>query len=568
MPGQQTPNLRIGELRKLVEELIALKPQSSVPSSRHILELIHELEVQQVKLENQIGELQRSQQEISVQRKKYEDLYEFAPCGYVTLSGEGIITQANLTAVNLLSPARSHLFKSALSHFISVPYQDAFFAARKKVIETKSKQSCELQLLHQSGKDETWVLAEMEADFANDDSVVQWRIALSDITKKVLVEEDFRQAEKMNIIRMLAGGVAHDLNNILSGLTTYPEFLLLDLPEDSHLREPLETIIASGRKATAVVSDMQTLSRGVTDRKESVSLNGLVQRNLDSLEFRQLTDDNGKVKVVTNLESRPLYVYCSPIHIQKLIMNLVINGVEAMGKGGTLTISTSVRIREVDDIGKAGGKQDCCVLEISDTGDCISPDDIEHIFDPFYTRKAMGKSGTGLGLTIVQNVVQSHNGTINVKSDSSGTTFTVYLPLGFEPAGTAVDDETGRDFSGTEYILVVDDEPLQRNLNRKLLSSLGYKVETAASGEEALLYLEENKVDILILDMLMHPGMSGLETYVRAIEHVPDQKAIIVSGFAPDKSIREAIDLGLKGFLAKPYSISDLAKIVRQALDS
>jgi CheY-like chemotaxis protein len=140
--------------------------------------------------------------------------------------------------------------------------------------------------------------------------------------------------------------------------------------------------------------------------------------------------------------------------------------------------------------------------------------------------------------------------------------------LGFEPVDTAVDDEVDRDMSGTEYILVVDDEPLQRDLGFRFLSSLGYNVGTAASGEEALLYLEENRVDILILDMIMAPGISGLETYERAIEIVPDLKAIIVSGFAPDNSVKQAIELGLQGFLAKPYSISDLATIVRQALDS
>lgn len=375
------------------------------------------------------------------------------------------------------------------------------------------------------------------------------------------------KSERMAILGMTAGGVAHDLNNILMGITGYPELLLTEIPEDSPLRGPLEAIRTSGRRAAAVVTDMLTLSRDVASEKENVSVNRLVREYLESLEFQQVVSANPGVEVKTELKKGDVYAYCSSIHIQKVIMNLVTNGLEAVVDGGSLTISTSIASRNLGVSGKSGKEQMCCVLQISDTGSGICPENLDHIFDPFYTRKVMGKSGTGLGLTIVQNVVKQHDGSIEVRSDASGTTFTVYLPMGFETIQEAESLEGVKDYSGTEKILLVDDEPLQRYLGSRYLSTLGYSVKTLASGEEALLYLDKNRADLLILDMIMAPGISGLETYKRVLEKIPGQDAILVSGFSPDESVREAYDLGLRGFVPKPYSITQLARSVREALD-
>lgn len=375
------------------------------------------------------------------------------------------------------------------------------------------------------------------------------------------------KSERMAILGMTAGGVAHDLNNILMGITGYPELLLTEIPEDSPLRGPLEAIRTSGRRAAAVVTDMLTLSRDGASEKEHVSVNRLVREYLDSLEFQQAVSANPGVEVRTELDKGDVYAYCSSIHIQKVIMNLVTNGLEAVVNGGSLTISTSVACRNLEAGGKDGKEQVWCVLEITDTGSGIRPEDIDHIFDPFYTRKVMGKSGTGLGLTIVQNVVKQHDGSIEVRSDANGTTFTVYLPAGFEAMQEADSLEGMKDYSGTEKILLVDDEPLQRYLGSRYLSTLGYSVKALGSGEEAVAYLKKYQADLLILDMIMAPGISGLETYKRVLEIVPEQDAILVSGFSPDEAVREAYDLGLRGFVPKPYSITQLARSVREALD-
>ena len=380
-------------------------------------------------------------------------------------------------------------------------------------------------------------------------------------------QQQLLKSERMAILGMTAGGVAHDLNNILTGITGYPELLLTNIPHDSPLRGPLEAIRTSGNRAVAVVSDMLTLSRGVAGKKENVSLNRLIREYLDSLDFRQAMISHPDVELCVELDENALIAHCSPIHIQKVVMNLATNALEAMSEGGTLRIATSVADVKSGYDEESNITQGFCKLEVSDTGGGIGDKDIEHIFDPFYTRKVMGKSGTGLGLTIVQNVVKQHGGFLELRSDSGGTTFTVFLLMGLEQDGE-VEPVTGTaDYSGTERILFVDDEYLQRDLGERYLSTLGYRVEAVSSGEEALEHLATQRVDLLVLDMIMAPGISGLETYKKVLEMVPDQKAVIVSGFAPDESVREARDLGLSGFVQKPYSIAQLAQSVREALD-
>ncbi len=379
-------------------------------------------------------------------------------------------------------------------------------------------------------------------------------------------QQQLVQAEKMAVLGMTAGGVAHDLNNILSGIINYPEMMLKEVPEDSPLRQPLEGIRSSGKRAAAVVADLLTLSKGASSQWKKISLNDLVNDYLGSLEFAKLINGDQDVQLVKKLADTPLYMECSPIHIQKVVMNLVTNGVEAMGKSGVLNISTfryGGLGKPAPEIAEADGY---CVLVISDNGSGIKSTDIEYIFEPFYTRKVLGHSGTGLGLTIVQNVVREHNGHIEVKTDGSGTTFTIFFPLAKINASDQVTTEAEIDFHGTGTILFVDDEPIQRDLGLRILSSLGYTVETAASGEEALKYLKENRVDLLILDMLMAPGISGLETYRKAIRLYPGQKAIIASGFAADDAVKRAFELGVGGFIPKPYSISRLGKAVYEIL--
>jgi CheY-like chemotaxis protein len=209
------------------------------------------------------------------------------------------------------------------------------------------------------------------------------------------------------------------------------------------------------------------------------------------------------------------------------------------------------------------------VMTVADNGPGIPEENIRHIFEPFYTRKVMGMSGTGLGLTVVWNVVNEHGGRIEVESNPEGTAFTLFFPA-------AEGDFSERQESRPESlemnckgrILVIDDELLQRNIARKMLTRFGYDVDVCSSGEEAVGFLKERQADLLVLDMLMPPGINGLETYRRILEIHPRQKAIIVSGYSENKDVKRAMQLGAGSFVKKPYSLHDIAQSVKKELES
>ena len=217
------------------------------------------------------------------------------------------------------------------------------------------------------------------------------------------------------------------------------------------------------------------------------------------------------------------------------------------------------------DLIKAG---DYVRLTVSDTGKGISVKDQNKIFEPFYTKKAMGRSGTGLGMTVVRGTIEDHNGFIDIKSSEGlGTTFHLYFPVTPRELIKNIESFSIKKYSGNERILVVDDVKEQREIAKAMLTSLGYIVETVSSGEKAVYYMKQNKADLLILDMIMDPGIDGLETYRKILEINPEQKAIIASGFSETDRVKEAQRLGAGVYVKKPYLIGRIAASVRAALD-
>jgi len=212
---------------------------------------------------------------------------------------------------------------------------------------------------------------------------------------------------------------------------------------------------------------------------------------------------------------------------------------------------------------------DYVVLSVSDTGEGIPASDVKRIFEPFYTKKVMGRSGTGLGLAVVWGTVKDHLGYINVESEEGkGTTFTLYFPVTREDATPEQVSISASEYMGNgESVLVVDDVKEQRNLANTMLKKLNYKVDTVSSGEEAVEYLKQNSVDLVVLDMIMDPGMDGLDTYHKILEIHHQQKAIIVSGFAETERVKEAQSLGAGAYVKKPYVLEKLGLAVKKELD-
>jgi PAS domain S-box-containing protein len=398
-----------------------------------------------------------------------------------------------------------------------------------------------------------------------------------DITERRRAEEEreklrtrLQRAEKMEAIGTLAGGVAHDLNNILSGIVSYPDLLLMQLPERSPFRRPVAVMQDSGKRAAAIVQDLLTLARRAVPTLEVVNLNEVISQYLKSPELEKLLSFHPEVHVETRFDEGLLNILGSPLHLSKTVMNLISNATEAMPSGGTVLVSTENRyvdspVKGYDHVDEG----DYVTLAVSDTGIGISEADRNRIFEPFYTKKVMGRSGTGLGMAVVWGAVKDHKGYIDVQSaEGKGTTFTLYFPVTMEERlkdkpSSSVEEYRGRG----ETILIVDDVEGQREIASALLSHLGYSVTTVSSGEEAVQYLRNTTADLVILDMVMDPGIDGLETYRRILEMHPRQKAIIASGFSETLRVKEAQRLGAGPYIRKPYTLGKLAEAVRRELD-
>jgi PAS domain S-box-containing protein len=392
---------------------------------------------------------------------------------------------------------------------------------------------------------------------------------LTDITDRKLLEAELEQAHKMEAIGTLAGGVAHDLNNILSGLVSYPQLLLMDLPENSPMRDSIRLIQKSGEKAAAIVQDMLTLARRGVPTFEIVPLNLTIMEYLESPEHQNLMAHHSDIEFIFWLEPTLLNIQGSRMHLAKTVMNLVTNAAEAITGKGVVTIETENRYVESEAPGPGNLPEgDYVALRVTDDGNGILPDDINKIFEPFYTKKAMGRSGTGLGMTVVWNTVQDHKGHIEVQSNPGlGTTFTLFFPATREEVAEPAEALNIDTLSGnSESILVVDDVKEQREIASGILRKLGYSVFTAESGEQALACLSGQAFDLLVLDMIMETGMDGLETYEKALALHPGQKAIIVSGFSETERVRQAQKLGAGTYLKKPYLVGTLGYAVQQEL--
>ena len=427
--------------------------------------------------------------------------------------------------------------------------------------------------------------------FAQKDSAREWHLdeinfaaSIADIIglalgtanqKKVAEEQEhltsrLRRAEKMEALGTLAGGVAHDLNNILSGIVSYPELLLLQLPEDSKLRKPVKTILNSGKRAAAIVQDLLTMARRGVATTEVINLNRIVEDYLKSPEYQELISHHNHVRIETRLEPGLCNILGSPVHLSKTLMNLVSNAIEAIPKAGQVSLLTENcyidrPIKGYDVVNEG----DYVALTVKDTGIGILPEDFNRIFEPFYTKKKMGRSGTGLGMAVVWGTVKDHQGYIDFDSQKDkGSRFTIYFPVTRKHTEDSRPKSMETYMGRGESILVVDDVKEQREIASAILTTLGYVVNTAESGEEAINYLRKNKVDLMLLDMIMDPGIDGLDTYKQIVGFRPGQRTIIASGFSETERIRRVLDLGASKYLKKPYTIEKIGTAVHAVLAS
>jgi len=467
-----------------------------------------------------------------------------------------------------LTPESMELAATVISEELSLENIDGIDPDRSRTME-----------LEQYCKDGSTVWAEITARFLRDDSgkPIQILGITRDISDRIEAEEErkrlrvrLQRSAKMEALGTLAGGVAHDLNNILAGITGYPELLLMDLPVDSPMRKPIETIHTSGMKAAAIVQDLLTLARRGVSVTEDVDLNTIVSDYLNSPEHHKLALTHPGVKFGSSLGNGLLKISGSSLHLSKTVMNLVYNAAESISYEGKVVIATANQyvdtLQEGYDVVADG---EYAVLTVSDNGSGISDKDLEFIFEPFYSKKKMGRSGTGLGMAVVWGTVKDHSGYIDVKStESRGTVFTLYFPVSRDLDSAALGEGRDDDLSGNgEKILVVDDVRVQREIASAMLSRLDYDVCTAAGGQEAVDFLAGEDVDLVVLDMIMPPGMDGLDTYRKILEIQPNQKAIIASGYSETDRVRKAQKLGAGAYVKKPYTFEKIGLAVKKELE-
>ncbi len=533
-----------------------------------------ELSRSNTSLEREIAERRRAEEALRESERRFRTLFEYAPDAYYINDLEGRILDGNRAAEALIGGNRRNIIGKTFleSGLVAPEYRDKALRLLQEGAEGRPTGPDEL-LMNRVGGGTGWIEV-VTVPMDMDGRRVILGIA-RDITNRRQAEEETRRlekqlhrAQKMEAMGFMAGGVAHDLNNILSGIVNYPELMLLDdaLPES--VRTGLETIRKSGDRAAAVVSDLLTVARGVAVGKEPANLNTVVGDYLQSPEHKALLRHHEGVHLEVEPAGDLLPVKASPVHLRKALMNLVSNAFDAVGEEGRVTLTTENRyvdqaLRGYDQVHRG----EYAVLTVADTGPGISTEDLEHIFEPFYTKKAMGRSGTGLGLAVVWNILQDHEGYIDVRTGDAGTAFDLYLPVTREAAPRPETEASLEDLRGRkERILVVDDEKTQRDIATRMLSVLGYEPHAVTGGEEAVAYLQEHEADLVILDMIMPPGQGGRETWERIRTFRPDQKALIASGYTETEDVRRAQEAGAGAYIKKPYTLKLLGEAVRKEL--
>lgn len=387
-------------------------------------------------------------------------------------------------------------------------------------------------------------------------------------TRKKRIKAQLQRAEKLEVVGTLAGGVAHDLNNLLSGILAYPELLLLDMPNDHPHREYIEKIKKSGEDAAQIVNDLLTLARRRVPADKIFNMDDIISDSLTGPEYLKLKSKHPNVNFNINLNASLKNMIGSPVHISKCIINLLTNAAEAMPQGGTITIMSQICYLDKENNPKQNMKAGHYIkLVVADNGVGMCNQEVQKIFDPFYSRKKMSYSGTGLGMTIVWSTTKDHKGHIDIQSaKGKGTAITIYYPATDKQKKYTPKPDIEELMGNGQSILIVDDILEQRMMAATMLKALGYSPISVSGKDETVDYLKEKSVDLVLLDMVLGTDVDGLDTYKEIKNLNPDQKVIIVSGQPKTERIKEALKLGVSQYIKKPYSLETMGKSLKKEL--
>jgi two-component system, cell cycle sensor histidine kinase and response regulator CckA len=426
------------KLRGLAEVALEAAPDEhdnlSGMSPEDMENLIHELRVHQIELKIQNEELRRIHEELEKARDRYSHLYDFAPVGYFTLSEKGIIEEVNLTGAAMIGVERSALIGKPFTRFILRKEQDIFYKHRQRLLETETSRSCDLQLMKKDGHE---FYARMECMVIKNrgEKFRQIRATVSDISERKQAEKKIKEyseklekqvdfLQRMEAIGTFAGGIAHDFTNLLTVIISYSSFALDGVGPESPVRKDIEKIIRTAKHGLSLTHWLLLFNRNQSLERKITNLNDLIV-DMEKMLKRIISK---KIDLVMLLEPDLGRVLVNPAEMELMIINFVVNAVDAMPKGGVLTIATSNEESGEHPVQEEnhGHQEPKMVLSVSDTGLGMDKKTLSKIFEPFFTTK---KNGTGLGLAIAFDAVYKNDGFIRVYSrPGRGSTFKIYLP--------------------------------------------------------------------------------------------------------------------------------------------
>ncbi len=497
--------------------------------------------------------------------RKYRALIETTNTGFVILDKDGMVFDANAEYVRLSGHGRlAEIVNKPVTDWTADPMKERNADAVQKCFARGGIRDFEVDYVDRQGRITS---VEINAKVVDTKNGRQILTLCRDITERKKIEEQLRQSQKLEAIGKLAGGVAHDFNNILSAIIGYATLTQMQLTDNDPNRRNIEQILHASERAATLIRRLLSFSRKQVIALNFCDLNEIVKRS-ENLLFRLIRED---IELTTVCADQPLTVLADVAQIEQVLMNLITNARDAMPNGGVITIRTGTVFMDMDFVRSHGygTTGEYARISVSDTGAGMDAATQARIFAPFFTTKEQGK-GTGLGLSMVYGIVKQHNGYIDVRSEQGkGSTFSIYLPLSKEGvAEEQWETETVQPQGGLETILVAEDDSTVRTLTATILRSHGYTVIEAEDGEDAVAQYVANRdlVQLLLLDGIM-PRKNGREVYLEIRRMKPGIKVIFISGYAENIISGDGVLEPGVSFLMKPLAPSVLLKKVRENLD-
>ena len=556
------------ELRHRAEKQMQTEPAGPEEidgmSTKDMAKMIHELRVHQIELKMQNEELRRIQEELEEARDRYSHLYDFAPVGYLTVNEKGIVEGANLTFATLMGMERSAVVGKPFSRFIQREDQDVYYLNIQRLLESGALQSFKLRLTKNDGSD-FFTNLECMLIRENVSAPKQIRIVVSDITEQKKLEWRLWQAQKMESIAKLAGGIAHQFNNALFVIVATTDLLEMQVPNDEMTSEYFDSIKKSTGRMTQLTRQLLAYARGGKYEVKDISLSVLVRNTLPLL---QHTFDPS-ISVETNL---PDDISKTRGDLNQLVMVLSIllsNSTEAIQSEGHIKITCRNELITKEDAKVFPGllPGPYVSLTVEDNGRGIGEETKKRVFEPFFTTKFLGR---GLGLAATYGIVKNHGGWISIESQlDRGTSVRIYLPAVRGVEKKKAQRLHREPLQGTGTILLIEDELAVIETLRKLLERLGYKVLEAKTGKDAIRLVRayEGEIDLAILDVFL-PDMNGNKVYPLLKEFRPDLKVLVFSGYSIEGPAQEILDAGAHGFVQKPVSAEELSEKLKELLQA